>query len=75
MDLELASVQLELAKDYDAALKAAKDAEQKRPDNLEVQLMMARIHAALGNNALSKDYAVKASRTGWQAPELQELEG
>ena len=73
MDLELAAVQLELAKDYDAALSAAQKAEEKRPENLEVQKMMARIYAAKGDQDLTQAYAKKAQRTGWKAPDLVEL--
>lgn len=73
MDLELASVQLELAKDYDAALAAARKAEQMRPENLEVQAMLARIHAAKGEMNQSTEYASKARRTGWMNPDLLAL--
>ena len=73
MDLELAAVQLDLAKDPDAALVAARKAEEKRPDNIEVQRMMAKIHAARGEDQIAKEYVSKARRIGWQAPDLLAL--
>lgn len=74
MDLELAHVQLSLANNPQAALEAAQKAERSRPENLEVQKMLAMIYQSQGDLDQAAACMTKARKTGWADPELVELE-
>lgn len=74
MDLELAQVKLDLAGDAEGALAAVKQAEAKRPQNLEVQKILAQVYAALGDKEKMATCAASARRTGWQDPALLALD-
>ncbi|MEM7038466.1 MAG: tetratricopeptide repeat protein [Bacteroidota bacterium] len=73
MDLELAEVHLELGKDLEKALTYAQKAYSARPDNIDVNAMMARISLAKGEKAAARKYFEVASRTGSKNPVLAEM--
>jgi len=74
MDLELAHVKLDLAGDAAGALAAVQAAEAKRPQNLEVQKILAQVYHAMGEKEKVATCVAAARRTGWQDPALLALE-
>ncbi len=75
VDLELAGVQLRLAKDVKAARTSAEKALAARPLNIDVNAMMAEIAYAEGNAVLAQSYMKTALRTGSQDPAKNCLAG
>ena len=73
MNMEYARLHLELTKNYDEALKYAKHEYVKRPDNIDVNRLMALIHHARGEEADARTYAKAAARTNSQHPELLDI--
>jgi len=68
-DKELTYVYLTL-KDYDNALKHAKLEYDRRPDNIDVNEMMAWVYYKRGEFSQALPYAEKSLRTGSKNPEL-----
>ncbi len=62
--LEMARFLIEFKNDLDGALKQAQLEEKHRPDNIDVQTVLAAIHYAKGEYAEAKKYIDLAQRTG-----------
>lgn len=75
VDLELAAVELRLAHDSKAALASAEKALNARPNNIDVNAMMAEIAYADGDYAKAQSYMKTALRTGSQDPAKNCLAG
>lgn len=73
MNLEYASFYLELAKDYDKALQYAQKEYRIRPDNIDVNRLLARIYSAQNNLEAANMHIEKASVTKSVHPELADL--
>lgn len=73
MNLEYAHIYLDLMDDPNQALKYAETEYAKRPDNIDVNRMMARIYNAKKDDVSKEKYLTVASRTNSKHPELQTL--
>ncbi len=73
MNMEYASLYLDLFEDSKKALSYAKKEYKKRPDNVEVNKLLALIYQEEGANDLAKNHAQKALKTGAIFPELSAL--
>jgi len=70
MDLEYAFIYLELYESPEQALAYAQQEYERRPDNIDVNRLLARIYSAMGNQSLADQHLVKASVTNSKHPEL-----
>jgi tetratricopeptide (TPR) repeat protein len=75
VDLELAAVQLRLAHDPASAQASAQKALDARPNNIDVNAMMAEIAYAKGDLPAAQSYMKVALRTGSQDPAKNVLAG
>ncbi len=75
MGLELSKVYLNLLNDADNALRAALTEYSVRPDNIDVNKMLAEIYYAKGDQEKTNEHLKKALATGSKDPELKCLEG
>jgi tetratricopeptide (TPR) repeat protein len=75
MSLELANVYLELMGDTELALEQAMKEYRLRPDNIDVNRMLAEIYFHQGNFGKSDEHLAKALRTGSKHPVAKCLEG
>ncbi len=73
MSLELAALYTDLQPDYDKALEYALGEEQKRPANIDVNRLLAKIYANKKDFEKAKEHLAKASVTNSKNPELLEL--
>lgn len=73
MDMEYAFIYLELYESPEQALAYAQQEYQRRPDNIDVNRLLARIYTALGNQPLANQHLAKASVTNSKHPELLAL--
>lgn len=73
MNLELAAFYTNLQPDYDRALQYALQEYQKRPDNIDVNRLLARIYNLKKDATKAKEHFEKASVTGSKHPDLMEL--
>jgi tetratricopeptide (TPR) repeat protein len=73
MDLEFANVYHELFNDPDMAMKFALKEYAARPENIDVNGVLATIYAAKGDRQKSEEHRAKALRTGSKKPELLAL--
>ncbi|MCB0597835.1 MAG: tetratricopeptide repeat protein [Lewinellaceae bacterium] len=73
MDLEYAKLYSSLMYDQDKALEYAKKEYQKRPDNIDVNRVMATICQRRGDSAEAARYFQAATRTNSRHPGLEEL--
>lgn len=73
MNLEYANIHLNLLDDPTSALSYIEKEYEKRPNNIDVNRLMAEVHYALEKTELSKAYAVAASSTDSNHPQLIEL--
>jgi len=73
MNLEYANIYLNLLDDTEKAYKYASIEYQKRPLNIDVNLMMAEIEYANNNIAKSKEHTIKAFKTNTKNPDLVSL--
>lgn len=73
MSLELASFYSDLQPDYDKALQYALGEYQKRPDNIDVNRLLARIYALKKDTARAQEHLAKAGVTGSRHPELTKI--
>ena len=64
MNLEYANLYIDLYDDYESALQYVKSEYEKRPDNIDVNKLMAQIYQYKGQIEEAKTYAKKALRTG-----------
>ena len=74
MNMEYASIYLDLAPDLDKALAYAEKEYGKRPKNIDVNRLMARILVARGEPDAARPYVERAAATGSQHPELIALQ-
>lgn len=70
MDLEFAHVYAELFNDANKALEYALKEYNARPENIDVNGMLANIYQQMGDNPKAKLHRDKALRTGTKKPEL-----
>jgi tetratricopeptide (TPR) repeat protein len=75
MGLELARVHLELLNDPDRALTYAMEEYKVRPDNIDINRMLAEIYYTKGDIAKSQEHLTKALHTGSVDPQTKCLEG
>jgi tetratricopeptide (TPR) repeat protein len=75
MGLELAKVYFNLIDDTDKALSYALTEYKTRPDNIDVNKILAEIYYAKGDQKKTKEHLQKALVTGSKDPELKCLEG
>ena len=73
MSLELARFFTDLQPDYERALQYARGEYERRPDNIDVNRLLARIYALKKDKALAQEHLAKAGQTGSKHPELEEL--
>ena len=74
MNLEYADLYLNLIKDYDKALEYAEMEYTKRPKNIDVNRMLAKIYNAKDSTKIAKKYATLAGFTGSLHPDLVALQ-
>ena len=75
VDLELANIYLELAKDYAKTLEYALKEYKRRPDNIDVCKTLAQIYYQKADFAQAATYLQKATRTNSQEASLVCLNG
>ena len=75
MNLEYADVHVNLTGDYDKALEYARREYDRRPDNIDVNRVLATIYYLRGDFAQSAEHAEAAAKTGSRHPELQLVNG
>ena len=75
MGIELSKVYLNLLNDTDKALGAALSEYSVRPDNIDVNKLLAEIYYAKGDQDKTKEHLQRALVTGSKDPELKCLEG
>lgn len=73
VDLDYAKILVDLKGDVKNALPRVLSEYQDRPDNIEVNKVLAQIYAAEGKVELAKLHYEKAVRTGYTSPELSQL--
>lgn len=73
VDLDYAKILIDLKNDINGALPRVLNEYQDRPENIEVNKVLAQIYAAEGKLELAKMHYAKAIRTGYSSPELLEL--
>lgn len=73
MGTAYAAVYLDLLNQPAKALAYAQEELDARPENIEVNLLMARVQQALGNKDLAKNHLIKAQKTGSRSPEIAQL--
>ncbi len=73
MSMELTALYTDLQPDYDKALQYALGEYQKRPGNIDVNRLLAKIYVAKKDLSKAKEHFAKASVTGSKHPELLEL--
>ena len=73
MNMEYASIYLDLAPDLDKALDYARREYEDRPENIDVNRLLARVLVARGELEAARPHYEKAKRTGSRHPELAEL--
>lgn len=74
MNMEYAALYRDLQKDYNKALSFAKKEYEKRPENIQVNLLMADLYFKQGNEAEANYHLSKAQITGSKDPELMGLQ-
>jgi len=75
MNMEYADAHLNLTGDYGKALEFAQLEYDKRPDNIDVNRLLATIYYLRGDYSRSNDHAEKAAVTGSKHPDLQLVNG
>lgn len=73
MELEYAFIYLELYESPEQALAYAQQEYERRPNNIDVNRLLARIYSEMGNQQLANQHLVKASVTNSKHPELLAL--
>ncbi|MBK9254472.1 MAG: tetratricopeptide repeat protein [Saprospiraceae bacterium] len=73
MNLEYANIYLDLLEKPEQALEYAQKEFDKRPENIDVNRMLARIYKAKSDQTMAQKYAVAASVTNSKHPELEPL--
>jgi hypothetical protein len=73
MNLEYAHIYLDLLEKPEKALVYAQKEFDKRPANIDVNRILARIYKAKSDQTMTQKYAVAASVTNSKHPELEAL--
>lgn len=73
MNLEYANIYLDLLEKPEQALEYAQKEFDKRPENIDVNRMLARIYKAKSDQTMAQKYATAASVTNSKHPELEPL--
>lgn len=73
MNLEYCSIYLDLLDNPDKAMKYCSEEYKKRPKNIDVNRMMARVYQAVGNEEMVKKHISVAVSTNSKHPELLAL--
>ena len=73
MNMEYADLHLNLTKDYDKAMAFAKKEYLARPDNIDVNRMLAAINMKMNNFDKAQQHLAMAERTNSKHPELLEI--
>ena len=73
MNLEYAHFYLDILDDHEKALKFAGIEYNKRPENIDVNRVMAKIHLALENTTLAESFVLVAQKTSSMHPELRTI--
>lgn len=73
MNMEYAAIYRDLENNYDKALEYALIEYEKRPENIDVNRLLATIYVKTGDRAKAEEHLTKASVTNSQHPELLEL--
>ncbi len=73
MTMEYADIHLDLLDDPNQALTLASTEYNKRPDNIDVNMQMARIYRALNNTEMVQKHMADASITNSKHPDLASL--
>lgn len=73
MNLEYANIYLDLLEKPEQALTYAQKEFDKRPENIDVNRMLARIYKAKSDQTMAQKYALAASVTHSKHPELEPL--
>ena len=73
MNMEYADLHLELTHEYEEALAFAKLEYKKRPDNIDVNRMLAKIYTAQNDVANAAIHFAKANKTNSKHPDLLQL--
>ena len=73
MNLEYADIYTELFPDYDKALEYAMAEYEKRPENIDVNRILAKIYLKKENTEKAKFHLAQAETTGSINPELKEI--
>lgn len=73
MNLEYAAIYRDLYEDYDKALAYTLTEYQKRPNNIDTNIMLASIYAEKGQMEVAKKHLTQGSITKAQYPELLDL--
>lgn len=74
MRLEIAHFHLEVTKDLNKALQAAHEEYQTRPENKDVNQLLAAIYLAQGDKTKAAEHLKKAGATGTKDPEFLALQ-
>ncbi|MEM1324900.1 MAG: tetratricopeptide repeat protein [Bacteroidota bacterium] len=74
MNLEYAAIYKDLLEDHDKALEYVKKEYKKRPDNIDVNQLMAAILVKQDKLAMARPYVDQAGTTNSKNPELMELQ-
>lgn len=74
MDLEKAAIYADLLEDYDQALQCARIAFEQRPENIDVNRILADIYFRAGQPEQARPFLVAAGRTNSQKPSLIEMQ-
>ena len=75
MNLEYADVHVNLTGDYDAALQYTQREYDRRPDNIDVNRVLATVYYLRGDYPAARQHADAAARTGSRHPELRVVDG
>lgn len=73
MSLEYAKIYLEFFNDADGALKYIQQDRDMRPENIDINRMLAKIYLLKKDKTQAEAYLLKAERTNSKHPELKEL--
>ncbi len=73
MDMEYATVYRDEYEDYDKAIEYMLKEYQVRPDNIDVNRVMASIYARQGNLEKAKEHLAKAEATNSKHPDLEDI--
>lgn len=74
MSLEYANIYMDFFNDPDGALKYLQQDLEMRPENIDINRMLAKIYILKKDKEKAEAYLIKASKTNSKHPELKELE-